>query len=89
MSVLGISGTPPKNGNIDILLQHSLRPFEEAGREVQLLRLSESTVQPCRACELCTIHGSCGTDDDVHPFYGAFRQGDCHGLYGQRHRRAK
>ncbi|MBN1814098.1 MAG: flavodoxin family protein [Anaerolineae bacterium] len=74
MNVLGISGTPRKNGNSDILLQHALRPFEEAGWEVRLLRLRELTVTPCLACDLCTIHGSCALgDDDMHLFYDAFR----------------
>jgi multimeric flavodoxin WrbA len=73
LNVLGISGTPRKNGNSDILLQHALHPFEEAGWEVRLLRLSELTVKPCLACELCTIHGSCAIDDDMHLFYNAFR----------------
>jgi multimeric flavodoxin WrbA len=76
MNVLGISGTPRENGNSDILLQHALRPFEEAGWEVRLLRLSELTVKPCLACELCTIHGSCAIDDDMHLFYDAFRRCD-------------
>ena len=40
MNVLGISGTPRKSGNSDILLQHALHPFEEAGWEVTLLRRS-------------------------------------------------
>jgi multimeric flavodoxin WrbA len=76
MNVLGISGTPRKNGNSDILLQYALRPFEEAGWEVTLLRLSELAVKPCLACELCTIHGSCTIDDDMHLFYDAFRRCD-------------
>ena len=77
MNVLGISATPRKNGNSDILLQHTLHPFEEAGWEVTLLRLSELTVKPCQACELCTLHGSCVIDDDdMHLFYDAFRRCD-------------
>lgn len=77
MNILGISGTPRKNGNSDILLQHALRPFEEAGWEVTLLRLRELTVKPCLACEHCTTHGSCAIDDDdMHLFYDGFRQCD-------------
>ena len=76
MNVLGISGTPRKNGNSDILLHHALRPFEAAGWETTLLRLSELTVQPCRACESCTPTGACVLDDDMHLFYEAFRRCD-------------
>jgi multimeric flavodoxin WrbA len=77
MNVLGISGTPRKNGNSDILLQHALRPFEEAGWEVTLLRLRELIVRPCLACEHCTTHRICAiSDDDMHLFYDAFRRCD-------------
>jgi multimeric flavodoxin WrbA len=76
MNVLGISGTPRKNGNSDILLQHALRPFEEAGWEVTLLRLSELRVAPCQACESCRSTGACTIDDDMHSFHVAFRQCD-------------
>jgi multimeric flavodoxin WrbA len=77
MNILGISGTPRENGNSDILLQHALHPFEEAGWEVTLLRLRELVVKPCQACELCSLHGSCAiSDDDMHFFYNAFRRCD-------------
>ncbi|GAG36457.1 unnamed protein product, partial [marine sediment metagenome] len=31
MNVIGISGTPRKNGNSEILLRHALKPFENDG----------------------------------------------------------
>ena len=37
-----------------------------------LLRLRELTVQPCLACELCTLHGSCAIDDDMNLFFETF-----------------
>lgn len=76
LNILGISGTPRKNGNSDILLQHALRAFEEAGWEVTLLRLRELTVRPCLACESCRSTGNCTIDDDMHLFYDGFRRCD-------------
>jgi multimeric flavodoxin WrbA len=76
MNVLGISGTPWKNGNSDILLQHALQAFEEAGWEVTLLRLRELKVEPCRACESCRSTGTCVINDDMHVFYDVFRRCD-------------
>jgi multimeric flavodoxin WrbA len=73
MNILGISGTPRENGNSDILLQHALHPFEEAGWEVTLLRLRELSVKPCQACEGCRSEGICVLNDDMHLFYDAFR----------------
>ncbi len=38
LKVLGLSGTPRKDGNSDQLLQYALQPFYDAGAEVQLIR---------------------------------------------------
>jgi multimeric flavodoxin WrbA len=73
MNVLGISGTPRKNGNSEILLQYALRPFEKQGWEIRHFPLSEITVQPCRGCEECKKQGRCAIEDDMHPIYEAFR----------------
>ncbi len=74
MNVLGISGTPRKDGNSEILLRYALRPFQESGWQVQHFRLSEMTIQPCRGCEdECMGQGHCIIDDDMHNFYDAFR----------------
>ena len=73
MNVLGISGTPRKNGNSDILLGYALRPFRDEGWGVRHLRLRDMTVQPCRACEKCKGQGECVIDDDMHEIYDAYR----------------
>lgn len=79
MNVLGISGTPRKNGNSHILLEHSLGPFKESGWDVTVLRLHDLTVQPCNACDHCRSHdGKCIIEDDMGLFYEAFRR--CHAI---------
>jgi len=73
MNVLGISGTPRENGNSEILLRYALHPFEEQGWQVKHFRLSEMTIQPCRACEdKCRGRGNCVIDDDMHYIYEAY-----------------
>ena len=74
MNVLGISGTPRKEGNSEILLRYALHPFEKQGWQVKHFRLSEMTIQPCRACEdECKGQGNCIIDDDMRHIYEAFR----------------
>ena len=68
MNVLGISGTPRKNGNSEILLRYALRPFESRGWQVRHFRLSEMTIQPCRACDKCGRR-RCVIDDDMRDIY--------------------
>ncbi len=59
MNVLGISGTPRKNGNSTVLLDYALRPFVDEGWFVNRVLLSEMTVLPCRGCDTCTKKGEC------------------------------
>jgi len=70
MNILGISGTPRKNGNSEILLRYALRPFESQGWQVRHFRLSEMTIQPCDACDKCKRH-RCVIDDDMRHIYEA------------------
>ena len=43
MRILGISGTPRKNGNSECLLNAALEPFAEAGWEIRKILLSEKS----------------------------------------------
>ncbi|MBN2239809.1 MAG: flavodoxin family protein [Dehalococcoidales bacterium] len=72
MNVLGISGTPRKNGNSELLLNEALRPFTEKGWQVTMLKLSELKVNPCCGCDACLPSGKCIQDDDMGIFYSAF-----------------
>jgi multimeric flavodoxin WrbA len=72
--ILGISGTQRINGNSELLLKHSLIPFEEKGFETKHIKLSEVTVNPCKGCEACSNNGGvCVIDDDMKNIYEAFR----------------
>ncbi len=64
MKVLGISGSPRKNGNTEILVEHALKPFQDAGWEIQRFFMSEKTINPCVACEFCHETGLCAVAGD-------------------------
>ena len=64
MKVLGISGSPRKNGNTEILVKYALEPFRERGWEVEEFFLSGKNVYPCLGCDLCEITGECEIEDD-------------------------
>ena len=53
MNILGISGTPRKGGNSEILLNHALEPFAEAKWSIKEILLSEKKIEPCIGCESC------------------------------------
>jgi len=74
MNVMGISGTPRKKGNSEILLRSALKPFEDNGWNVKIFLLSELKINPCTGCESCRETGTCIIDDDMQLIYDAFRR---------------
>jgi len=63
--VLGVSGSPKREGNTEILIEAAFRPFIQAGHTVHRFFLSEKKVLPCRACEGCASNGVCVIEDDM------------------------
>jgi multimeric flavodoxin WrbA len=72
MKVIGISGSPRKSGNSEILLQHALEPFKENKWDVVPFLLSEKDVAPCTGCDDCSQSGKCTKKDDMDLLYKAF-----------------
>jgi multimeric flavodoxin WrbA len=69
MRVLGIVGSPRKNGNTEILMQEVLKAAREAGCETELFLMSQKQVAPCDACGTCFEVGSCVVQDDMQELY--------------------
>jgi multimeric flavodoxin WrbA len=69
MRVLGIVGSPRKNGNTEILMQEVLKAAREAGCETELFLMSQKQVAPCDACGMCFEVGSCVVQDDMQELY--------------------
>jgi multimeric flavodoxin WrbA len=53
MKVLGISGSPRRGGNTDILIQAALDILASEGIETEFLSLADRPVKPCMACNGC------------------------------------
>ena len=61
-----MSGTPRKGGNSEILCEEFARGAQEAGNDVELIRLREKKVGYCTGCYYCTEHGGqCCIKDDA------------------------
>jgi len=74
VNVLGISGTPRKGGNSEILLNAALEPFVEAKWDITKILLSEKKIEPCTGCDTCVERKSCRIDDDMNEVYSAFEK---------------
>ena len=55
--VLILSGSPRKGGNSDILCDEFARGAQEAGNEVEKIRVASKKIYPCSACYYCRDHG--------------------------------
>jgi multimeric flavodoxin WrbA len=69
MRVIGIVGSPRKNGNTEILMKEALKVAHDAGCTTEMFLMSEKTVAPCDACGACFEVGSCVIKDDMQELY--------------------
>jgi len=53
MKILALNGSFRKNGNTEVLLKQALMGAESEGAEVEILRLTDYKIEPCRGCGLC------------------------------------
>ncbi len=69
MRIVGISGSPRRGGNTDLILQEALAAAKVEGAEVDLIRISDFRLQPCNGCMACIVSKKCVIDDDVEKLY--------------------
>lgn len=65
-NVLILSGSPRKGGNSDLLCDAFMRGAQEAGNDVEKIRVAEKKIGYCSACYYCRDHdGICAKKDDM------------------------
>ena len=69
VKVLGIAGSPRREGNTELLLREFLRGAGTSGLETELIILSEVDISPCTSCDLCQEDGKCVIADDMQLMY--------------------
>jgi len=76
MKVVGIVGSPRKNGNTEILTTHTLRAIADEGLDTELIRLADLDIRPCNACMVCQQEERCPIEDDLFPIYLKMKEAD-------------
>jgi multimeric flavodoxin WrbA len=76
MRILGIVGSPRKNGNTEILMKEALSVTRDAGFDTEMFLMSEKQVAPCDACQTCFEVGSCVVQDDMQDLYDMMEGAD-------------
>jgi len=76
LKVLGICGSPRKDGNTHQLLQRLLDGVALARADKEFISMSDLKISPCRECHSCDKTGICVIDDDMKIMYPKFCDAD-------------
>lgn len=76
LKVLGIAGSPRRDGNTDHLLRQVLAGASCHGAEIKIVIPSQLDIAPCRHCDGCIKTGKCVIDDDMQWLHTDLREFD-------------
>lgn len=78
LRVVGIVGSPRKEGNTDILVKEVLRGAGDKGGQVENIFLNDLQIKPCQAeCSShCLKTGKCIIEDDMRDIYNKLFESD-------------
>ncbi len=69
MKVLGIYGSPRKEGNSDLLLDRALEGAKSAGAEIIKIFVRDLKISGCQECGGCDKTGECVVKDEMEKIY--------------------
>lgn len=69
MKILGLSCSPRKLGNTEILVAEALKGAQKEGAEAELFSLAGKEIKPCDGCYACHGTGECHIKDDMQALY--------------------
>ncbi|MGF7119160.1 flavodoxin family protein [Methanobacterium oryzae] len=78
VKVIGIIGSPRKNGNTEYLVEKALESAKKAGAGVEIIHLGRMKMEPCDACDICKMTGECPKDDDINEILSKMQE--AHGI---------
>ena len=77
VKVVGLIGSPRKNGNTEILIYEALKGASDAGADTEVFSLADMNINPCRACVSCRNNGGiCVVNDDMQILYDRLKYSD-------------
>ena len=74
--ILGISASPRRGGNTEVLLDAALSGAAGAGARVEKIVLNELCLKPCQECDACRKMLGCIIKDDMHYIYKKVSESD-------------
>lgn len=75
--ILGIIGSPRKNGNTDVLVSRILDGARENGADTEIIRLADLRISECDGCHACWKgKHACSKADDMRDLYPKIADAD-------------
>ena len=65
MKLLGLSFSPRKGGNTELLLGRAFAGASRSGAQAELYRVADKDIKPCTGCGSCFKTGECQIKDDM------------------------
>lgn len=65
MKLLGLSFSPRKQGNTELLLEKAFAGAGELGAQTELYRVADKSIAPCDGCGACFAAEECHIKDDM------------------------
>jgi multimeric flavodoxin WrbA len=76
VKVIGLLGSPRRNGNTEVLLDRALDGAAEAGAETEKISLCGLNISGCIECNDCMETGYCTIGDEMDDIYQALERAD-------------
>ncbi|SPD75068.1 conserved hypothetical protein [uncultured Desulfobacterium sp.] len=76
MLVLGLQGSPRRNGNTSKLLSSFLVEAQRLGAGIDIVDVPRRRINPCQECGNCERKGFCPIDDEMQGIYPLLRAAD-------------
>jgi len=74
--ILGVVGSPRRNGNTHILVSRILEGAKDKGALVDILFLNDLNIQECDGCHVCWEGKGCSKSDDMIAIYPKIIESD-------------
>jgi len=75
MKVIGVVGSPRKNGNTAYLLEEVMK-FLRGKYETEIIFLKDYDIKPCEGCHYCEENKRCVIEDDMQELYPKLKKAD-------------
>ncbi len=73
LSILGITGSPVKDGNVELLMNNMIDSVREVDISAEIVHLSKTDIQECRHCNFClkkqTPDRYCAIQDEAQDIF--------------------